>query len=292
MDSSSDLALSFVAEVLVRGLQAELDLTPKPGLVDLWDSGSHSDLDHTVMSRSISLLANYFRQSVWLLQHGHALERLRDLGVVTERKMVARLGTNTHRGAIFLGGLFISAVHSSDSIDAESVSDAAAANAQRLFSTHCPMDTKGARTRQQYRTGGIVAEAVNGLPSVFKVGVPALEEANTLELDDRLGTFFALARLMRTVEDTTTLRRCGQSGLITLRRDGALLENLLLGAHDPTEFLIRCNDRYRQCRLTMGGVADLLGICISWRLLVEQCRQAREGTIQDCPTRAQIHCPA
>lgn len=34
-----------------RALIAELETTPKPGLVDLKDNGSHTDMDFALMSR-------------------------------------------------------------------------------------------------------------------------------------------------------------------------------------------------------------------------------------------------
>jgi len=69
---------------------------------------------------------------------------------------------------------------------------------------------------------------------------------------------------MQKVEDTTALRRCGPLGLARLRRDGARLEELLLAGLDPVPFLINANDDYRRERLTMGGVADLIGMCAAW----------------------------
>ncbi|MDQ2694154.1 MAG: triphosphoribosyl-dephospho-CoA synthase, partial [Pseudomonadota bacterium] len=76
--------------------------------------------------------------------------------------------------------------------------------------------------------------------------------------------YLAMARLMQTVQDTTALRRCGPPGLARLRRDGARLEGLLGAGADPVAFLIRANARYRRQRLTMGGVADLLGMSAAW----------------------------
>jgi triphosphoribosyl-dephospho-CoA synthase len=71
---------------------------------------------------------------------------------------------------------------------------------------------------------------------------------------------------MQKVEDTTALRRCGPLGLARLRRDGARLEELLLTGLDPVPFLVEANDGYRRQRLTMGGVADLIGTCAAWAL--------------------------
>jgi triphosphoribosyl-dephospho-CoA synthase len=45
-----------LASSLIQGLRAELFLTPKPGLVDLIDSGSHPDLSLPKMTASIDLI--------------------------------------------------------------------------------------------------------------------------------------------------------------------------------------------------------------------------------------------
>ena len=253
-----------LAEALAAGLRRELDLTPKPGLVDRWDNGSHDDLDYALMVRSIALLEDYYFDCAAELHAGCEIERLRTLGVRTEQRMFARLGTNTHRGAIFLGGLLLAAVHSTDSQDAVTVSDAVAACAHRLFATRLPRHTKGGKVRANYGVGGIIREALDGFPSVFRIGVPALRESRRLGLGDRDALFFAMARLMQTVEDTTALRRCGAPALARLRKDGAGLEERLRAGIDPVPFLIRVNGLYRECRLTMGGVADLLGLCVAW----------------------------
>lgn len=262
---SKPSTLPRLAEALAAGLRAELDLTPKPGLVDRWDNGSHDDLNYALMARSISLLERYFFECVKALQAGHPVERLREIGIQTEQQMLASFGANTHRGAVFLGGVLLAAVYASNSLDSVTVSDAVAACAYELFATRRPQHTKGGQVRAQYRVGGIVREALDGFPAVFRIGVPAFREAERLGLDDRDTLFFAMARLMQTVEDTTALRRCGPRGLVQLQGDGARLEGLLRAGADPLLFLIRINERYRAWRLTMGGVADLLGLCAAWR---------------------------
>src|SRR6187549_2770811 len=92
-----------LADCLTAGLRLELDLTPKPGLVDRRDSGSHPDLSHRVMDRSITLLGGYFAGYAAALEAGACAAGLRRLGMAAEARMSAHFGTNTHRGAIFLG---------------------------------------------------------------------------------------------------------------------------------------------------------------------------------------------
>lgn len=267
--------LSSTAEfagALLTGLRAELDLTPKPGLVDRHDSGSHEDLDHALMVRSIRLLGVYFDGCVAALDEGQPIERLRELGVVAEQRMFSQLGSNTHRGVIFLGGVLLAAVHASDSRDAATVSDAVAAVAQRLFASRLPVHTKGSRVRAHYGVGGIVGEALDGLPALFSVAVPALRLAGQRGWRQRDGLFLAMARLMQTVEDTTALRRCGPAGLARLRRDGERLETLLMNGVDAVGFLRSANQHYQAMRLTMGGVADLLAMAVAWRQYSETQR--------------------
>jgi triphosphoribosyl-dephospho-CoA synthase len=65
------------------------------------------------------------------------------------------------------------------------------------------------------------------------------------------------------VEDTTALRRCGPAGLVVLREDGARLD-AALDAGAAADFLRARSEAYRAMNLTMGGVADLLGVAHGW----------------------------
>ena len=50
----------LIADLACQSLQEELDLTPKPGLVDQHDSGAHHDMDYEMMNKSIRALRPYF----------------------------------------------------------------------------------------------------------------------------------------------------------------------------------------------------------------------------------------
>ena len=53
--------LELFAASLADGIRAELYLTPKPGLVDLLDNGSHADLTLPLMGRSVALFGDYLQ---------------------------------------------------------------------------------------------------------------------------------------------------------------------------------------------------------------------------------------
>ena len=73
-----------------------------------------------------------------------------------------------------------------------------------------------------------------------------------------------LARLMQTVEDTTTLHRAGSAGLLRVKQDGQVLERLLAGGGDYLACLKQLNREYVRMNLTIGGVADMLGVSFGY----------------------------
>jgi triphosphoribosyl-dephospho-CoA synthase len=248
-----------LAASLIKGLQAELFLTPKPGLVDLIDCGSHPDLSLAKMSASIDLITDYFADLLSALAAAATISELIFIGRRAEERMLATLGTNTHKGAIFLGGLLLVARFRATAAE-QSLQPTVAAVAREVLAFSPPAITNGQAARATYRTGGVLAEARAGLPCLFGVALPAYRQALRAGGSAQHAAFFMLSRLMQTVEDTTALHRCGRDGLAQLQRDGRLLEAMLTEGFDPVPLLTKLNAEYRTMNLTMGGVADLLGV--------------------------------
>jgi len=248
-----------LAASLIKGLRAELHLTPKPGLVDLLDSGSHPDLSLAKMTASIDLITDYFDDLLSGLAAGATLAEQVGIGRRAEERMFATLGTNTHKGAIFLGGLLLVARFRATAGELP-LQPTVAAVAREVLAFSPPAATHGQAARAVYRAGGIVAEARTGLPSLFGVALPAWRHALHIGGSTQQAAFFMLSRLMQSVEDPTALHRCGRPGLAQLQRDGRLLEAMLTEGFDPVPLLTKLNLEYRAMNLTMGGVADLLGV--------------------------------
>ncbi len=95
--AAARLLLRVLASALVAGARTELDLTPKPGLVDRADNGSHPDLSFADMSRSIDLLPAYFDE---LLDFDDPLDLAACVaaGRRAERRMADAIGANAHKG--------------------------------------------------------------------------------------------------------------------------------------------------------------------------------------------------
>lgn len=100
----------IIAHLATQALQAELDTTPKPGLVDKDNNGAHRDMDYALMQRSIDTLRPYFVKLA-LLGCADALPShtaIRDAGIEAEKAMLsATNGVNTHKGALFSMGLAV-----------------------------------------------------------------------------------------------------------------------------------------------------------------------------------------
>ena len=110
----------LLAELAVEALLAELELTPKPALVDRRGSGAHSDLTLSRMYRSAYSLRPMFA-AIAKIAHGQVpSQSLREQLAVVGRRgeqmmLVATDGSNTHRGAIWSIGLLVAGVAMSGS---------------------------------------------------------------------------------------------------------------------------------------------------------------------------------
>lgn len=215
------------------------------------------------MECSVAFAEDHLRVLAGSLGRGEPLAAQVALGRVAERRMHAHFRSNTHRGAMFLGGVLLAARARAPAGDDAEVQAAVAVVARELEPLVEPEGTHGAAVRARLGVGGILREIGAGLPSVFGVAVPAYRRAVARGEMGDAPSFRMLASLMRTVEDTTALHRCGPAGLATLREDGARLEEAL-DARCAEAFLRRRNAAYRAMNLTMGGVADLLGVAHGW----------------------------
>src|SRR5258705_8540324 len=97
-----------------QALIAEVELTPKPGLVDRRGAGAHTDLSLTIMKRSAFAIEPYFCEMAFISNRTHPGQALRErlavIGRDAERAMLkATGGSNSHKGAIWILGLLISA---------------------------------------------------------------------------------------------------------------------------------------------------------------------------------------
>lgn len=261
-------AIRALGRSAVAALYAELALEPKPGLVSLIDSGSHSDMDATTFLRSLFALRSYFASIAEAGADDAGWSELQALGIEAERRMLrATGGVNTHRGAIFLLGLLCASAGrllgcgrglTPAAIRAELQArwgGALAAHAgQRRHA-----DSNGARAVRAHRLCSIADEAAAGFPVLFEHALPALQAARADGRTERAALVQALLAAMAGLDDTTLVHRGGIEGLRRVRAEAAGF--LAAGGTALPDWRGRIAPLQAHClarRLSPGGAADTL----------------------------------
>lgn len=263
------LALDFadwVAAQAQRALLYELCTTPKPGLVDLNNSGAHRDMNLFTFLDSISCLTPFFRDCALQglrKERGLLLDALRELGRRAELAMLAAtVGVNTHKGAIFALGLLCGLIGARQGREKDIdglLSDCAAFASPLLeeLTASQPISAGEKRHVSQGLTGAR-GEAASGFASVRLQGLPALREALAKGLRLEEAGLRALLSLMVTTEDSNLLKRGtpSQRAWVAQRAEALLSQDRL-----SLPELLALDREMTALNLSPGGCADLLAVC-------------------------------
>ena len=243
-----DFAAEWLAELGVRALISEVDLTPKPGLVDRRNSGAHSDMDIEMFYRSAQCLRGYFERAVRLgAEKDDCMPALQQAGLDAEQQMFAVTGgVNTHKGAIYAFGLVLAAL-GARMVRGGDVFERASELAKQGIP---PQNTHGQQVKAKYTAGGARAEAFAGFPHA--------REAQKLMLEDGGDGTRALLHLMSVVEDTNLLYRGGREGLELVQRESARILSKSRQEYIPE--LQKLDDECIKRNLSPGGSADIIAL--------------------------------
>lgn len=256
--------LSFLlARGAASALQRELDLTPKPGLVDRDDSGAHSDMDHALMSRSIRTLEPHFARMAAIAMESESepvmAERLRSAGIEAERDMMtATGGVNTHRGAIFSMGLALASV-ARLLVCGSALTPRAIAKGISSVAAMIPdsRDTHGASVRCRHKAPGALQSARDGYDSLFGSWLPALRRDRNAGMDPREAEIRLLLLIITTLSDTNAIYRVGPEEARNACREAArLLDDFSI------EAVRQLNKDFTARGISHGGAADMLALTL------------------------------
>lgn len=245
----ADFAAAWLAETAVAVLKEEVDITPKPGLVDQRNNGAHRDMDRPLFYRSADALASYFRRAAALgLASDRCMPPLQQAGREAEAAMLAATGgVNTHKGAIYAFGLTLAALGAVLARGGDvfrRAADLAAAGAPPAGPTH------GGEALARYGAAGARGQAMAGFPQGRRAWALLRQHG-----DDPLP---ALLALLAETEDTNLLHRGGREGLAFVRQEAAAIL-----AGPPADYAARLEALDDQCiarNLSPGGCADLLAL--------------------------------
>jgi triphosphoribosyl-dephospho-CoA synthase len=263
-----EFAAEHVAELARQALVDEAELTPKPGLVDRRGAGSHSDLSLDIMRRSASAIAPYFADMAAASRDIPLSLELRTevaaIGRDAESAMFqATGGSNSHKGAIWVLGLLVTAAGQGIDSIPEAIARDAGFLARLPDRAQPQLVSHGDVVKALYGATGARGEAYAGFPHVVHVGLPALRAARSRGCTETNSRLSALLSVMVHLEDTCVLYRGGAEGLATVQMGAA--EVLIAGGPGSVagdEAIRRLDQEIFTRRVSPGGSADLLAATI------------------------------
>lgn len=261
-----------IAALAVQSLLDEVHTTPKPGLVDGRNNGSHRDMDITAFTASAEALRPYFRACVETGRETarcfpeEAFGRLRQEGLRAEQAMYrATGGVNTHKGAVYTMGILCGSLGRLWKAEAPIADTAsllkecaslAAVSLRKDFS--CVTGEPATAGERLYRTRGITGirgEVAAGLPSVVRYSLPVFQRGLSEGRSANDAGAIALLHLIAAVEDTNLYHRGGPEGAAWAAKAAAEL------LPEPSiEEIEALDQEFIRRNLSPGGCADLLAV--------------------------------
>ena len=253
----------IIGHLASMALQAELDTTPKPGLVDRNDNGAHRDMDYALMHRSIQALHPYF---VRLAQIGFdnpqpRHDEIQQVGIEAEQAMFkATGGVNTHKGALFsigLAAVALGGMACSNNAQLHSLSNSIASLASLFPDTS---GTHGSKAKANNKLKGALDNAREGYTQLFKAWLPFY--LDRLAEGDGYALHKTLLRIMCDLDDTNIVYR---TSMETMQEVQAEARRMLEHIPETTHFeaaLQAMNTDYIRRNISPGGSADMLSLVV------------------------------
>ena len=262
---------NHIAQIAQQSLLYEVCTTPKPGLVDCRNNGSHRDMDIFTFMSSSAALFPYFKRCAEIgrqtrhLTPVEVFSRLRFPGKLAELAMYdSTAGVNTHKGSIFSLGILCAAAgrltpdkRRPDTLSALCKEMTRGIVSQELESISAA-STNGEQLYIKHRISGARGQAESGFMQVLQIGLPVLQQGLMQGLSLNDAGCSALLALIAAIEDTNLIRRSSLEQQKAISKD---LGNLIRKNPYPSkEILSQLDDDFIEKNLSPGGCADLLAI--------------------------------
>ena len=282
----------IVSRMAYNAMIYEVATTPKPGLVDLANSGSHKDMSVELFAKSAEAIRDYFGKCFLKGNYYQGLEdfdalfkSLRKLGIEAEKKMQeATSGINTHKGLIFSLGILCGAAgywyykKSNESLKIERQCE------KTFIEEVCDLAGKIARDvsgemNAHGQIAGARVEAASGFSSVRKIAIPAYKYAIS-NFDINTAGAYTLLKLIAYIDDTNMVHRGGKEKAYEAKESANILanefENIISNSDNEIEWgntqkrtqiiskwlgkVKNLDEKFIHNNLSPGGSADLLAI--------------------------------
>ncbi|AUI71651.1 triphosphoribosyl-dephospho-CoA synthase CitG [Companilactobacillus alimentarius] len=264
-----------LADAALKALLYEVDVQPKPGLVDPVDHLTHLDMDVFTFIDSAVSLQPYLKEfaQAGIDFQGDDLRDLfkiiRPIGIKAEKAMfLATENINTHKGAIFSLGILLAA----SGYDQNNISSVTQEMLQGLTENDFKdLDKKqnlsnGERMYLKYGVTGIRGEAQDGYPIVFDNSLPYLKSQSGNDFNNIL--LDTLMVIISQSYDSNVVKRGNMDALKNVQKFAQEILNVggcgnLAGKKVLNDLNNYCNEN----NLSLGGSADLLIVTIFLSLI-------------------------
>ena len=269
----------IIGHLASMALQAELDTTPKPGLVDRNDNGAHRDMDHALMQRSILALHPYFVRLAQLGFNGKqpCHDEIVNIGIEAEREMFkATGGVNTHKGALFSIGLAAVALAGEafcritqaegcgtmayddvNSKQIQSLSNSIASLARLFPDTN---GTHGSKAKANNILKGALDNAREGYTQLFKAWLPFY--IDRIAEGDNYALHKTLLRIMCDLDDTNIVYRTSMETMQEVKTEARQMLDTSRNIVNFEAALQAMNTDYIHRNISPGGSADMLSLVV------------------------------
>lgn len=277
----------IIGHLASMALQAELDTTPKPGLVDRNDNGAHRDMDHTLMQRSIQALHPYFVRLAQLGFNGKqpCHDEIVNIGIEAEREMFkATGGVNTHKGALFSIGLAAVALageafcritqaercgtmayNDVNSKQIQSLSNSIASLARLFPDTN---GTHGSKAKANNILKGALDNAREGYTQLFKAWLPFY--IDRIAEGDNYALHKTLLRIMCDLDDTNIVYRTSMETMQEVKTEARQMLDTSRNIVNFEAALQAMNTDYIHRNISPGGSADMLSLVVFLSCIVRK----------------------
>ncbi len=258
-----------------RAMLYEVCTTPKPGLVDRANRGSHKDMDIYTFIDSTAVLTPYFRDLVLSGikfcddEPRQLFEKIRYTGMEAEDRMFKAAKANTHKGLIFSLGIICAALGylfaNNKSVDTGSILELSKQMTAKVLDdfsaiTKGNANTYGEKLYAGYGITGIRGEAANGFISVKEYGLPVLKKllGRGFSLND--AGSLTLLNLIANVKDTNIISRSDIDTQNSVQKEIKRLIELKGIENITIDEINETDNKFIQMNISPGGCADLLAI--------------------------------
>ena len=279
--------LSFkLAEYAQRSILYEAVLTPKPGLVDAVDTGSHKDMDiFTFIDSSSNLFKGFYLYAEAGLtcekSEKELFKEIRKIGIAVENEMfLTTSNINTHKGINFSIGTVLAATGYYLRNNREKIYSFKPDDTTEVLSTVRSMteglvksDFEGIKKKNKLTHGerlyletgfsGIRGEAENGFPAVENTALPRLREVSLLSISKEQKILDVLFHIMSVSDDSNVVNRGGLEALEFVKKSAFdFLHGGVIWDDDYREKINQLNRLFVEKNISPGGSADLLSLTL------------------------------